>query len=73
MSQQKQTPATRTDGWEIREVRKSERSRFYLIGINHDAADEINREFRWHVQGIDHSDRYWLSPNCIGRELLEKV
>jgi hypothetical protein len=62
--------APRQDGWEIKEIRRSERSYFFIIGVNHDAQNPIDREFRWHVQDIS-NDRYWLSPDCIGAELAK--
>lgn len=55
-----------SQGWEIREVRKSERNGcLQVCGINHETTDPLFREFSWHVQSVTADARYWLAPGAV--------
>ncbi len=48
--------------WEVTGIELSTRARYRVTGINHCCRDEIDRDFIWHLDGID-NPRYFASDD----------
>lgn len=58
--------------WEIIEIQPGERSRFFIVGVNHCTTDPLYTAFCWSVDNVA-DPRYFAAPGLVISDKVQRL